>query len=62
VNRCHLAHGEITLQLTESDFKTIMLFTITVLYTYKEFLKEGKAPVLSDCYNMQNNDKTAQQG
>ncbi len=62
VNRCHLAHGEITLQLTEPDFKTIMLFTITVLYTYKEFLDEGKAPVLSDCYSMQNSDKTAQQG
>ncbi len=62
VNRCHLAHGEINSQLSEPDFKTIMLFSITVLDTYKEFLDEGKAPVLSDCYNMQNSTKTAQQG
>ena len=52
-DRCHLAHGEITSQLTESDFKTIMLFVITVLYIYKEFQDGGEAPVLSDCYNMQ---------
>ncbi|MCB2173541.1 hypothetical protein KQH65_12450 [archaeon] len=62
VNRCHLAHGEITSQLSEPDYKTIMLFTISVLYTYKEFLDEGAAPVLSECYVMQNDVKPAQHG
>ena len=62
VNRCHLAHGEITSQFSEPDFKTILLFTITVLYSYKVFLDEGKAPVLSDCYVMQNSVEIAQQG
>lgn len=58
-DRCHLAHGEVTSQLSEPDFKTIILFVITVLNTYKDFLDDGKAPILSECYNMQNNTKTA---
>jgi hypothetical protein len=37
------AHGEITVRFSEADFKTIILFTITVLIIYKEFIDEGKA-------------------
>lgn len=52
-DRCALAHGEVTTPLSKSDFNTIILFVITVLNTYKEFVDDGRAPILSDCYHEQ---------
>jgi len=48
--RCIYAHGQNSTTLNEFDYKTISLFTLTVLDIYRELRETGKAPSLSECY------------
>ncbi len=52
--RCLLAHGKVSEQLLEGDYKTISLFVITVCDIYGEFIKNGNAPVMSKLYKLRN--------
>ena len=48
--RCIYAHGQNSTILNEFDYKTISLFTLTVLDIYRELKETGRAPSLSECY------------